>query len=70
MRKEFDLCGARRGEVSREPGKRRITILLDVEVLAAIRERAASTGSGYQALINQALRDPLANGEFAVKADR
>ena len=56
--------------MSKEPGKRRITILLDAEVLAAIRERAAGTGRGYQALINQALRDSLTTDELAVKADK
>ena len=64
MRKEYDLGGARRGAVIKESGKRRITILLDTEVLAAFRARAASTGRGYQTLINQALRDYLANAEL------
>ena len=54
MRKEYDLSGAGRGAVVKESGKRRITILLDTEILAAFRERAASTGRGYQTLINQA----------------
>ena len=64
MRKEYDLTGAGRGAVIKESGKRRITILLDADVLAAFRERAASTGRGYQTLINQALRDYLANAEL------
>lgn len=64
MRKEYDLGGARRGPVIKESGKRRITILLDTEVLTAFRARAASTGRGYQTLINQALRDYLANAEL------
>lgn len=64
MRKEYDLSGAGRGAVVKESGKRRITILLDTEILAAFRERAASTGRGYQTLINQALRDYLATAEL------
>ena len=32
--------------------------------LAAFRERAAGSRRGYQTLINQALRDSLANGEL------
>ena len=64
MREEYDLHGAKRGAVVEEAGKRRITILLDAAVLTAFRERAARTGRGYQTLINQALRDHLANGEL------
>ena len=64
MRKEFDLSGAGRGAVIKESGKCRITILLDTEILAAFRKRAAGTGRGYQTLINQALRDYLANAEL------
>ena len=70
MRKEYDLGGAKRGPVIKEPGKRRITILLDKEILAAFRARAASTGRGYQTLINQALRDSLATDELTVKEDK
>ena len=64
MRNEYDRGGARRGAVINESGKQRITILLDTEVLSAFRTRAASTGRGYQTLINQALRDYLANAEL------
>ena len=64
MRKEYDLHGAKRGAVVEEAGKRRITILLDADVLTVFRERAARTGHGYQALINQALRDHLANDKL------
>ena len=63
MRDEYELHGAKRGAVAEEAGKRRITILLDADVLTVFRERAARTGRGYQTLINQALRDHLANGE-------
>ena len=38
--------------------------MLDGDVLSAFRERAAGTGHGYQTLINQALRDYLANDEL------
>ncbi|MFC5552056.1 BrnA antitoxin family protein [Massilia aerilata] len=40
--------------------KTRITIYLDDEVLDAFRSRAESTGTGYQTLINAALRTRLA----------
>lgn len=64
MREEYDLSGAKRGAVIEERGKQRITIMLDSDILAAFRERAAASGSGYQTLINQALRDCLARGEL------
>ena len=62
MREEYDLRGAKRGAVIKERGKQRITIMLDSDILAAFRERAAASGSGYQILINQALRDCLDAG--------
>ena len=64
MREEYDLHGAKRGAVISESGKRRITIMLDSDILTAFRDRAAGTGRGYQTLINQALRDYLANCEL------
>ena len=64
MREEYDLRGAERGAVVTETGKRRITILLDSDVLAAFRGRGAGTWRGYQTLINQALRDFLAHSEL------
>lgn len=64
MRKEYDLGDATRGAVIREPGKQRITIMLDSDVIAAFRERAVESGRGYQTLINQALRDSLADIEL------
>ena len=64
MREEYDLRDAKRGAVIKERGKQRITIMLDSDILAVFRERAAASGSGYQTLINQALRDRLARGEL------
>ena len=64
MREDYDLHGAKRDAVVNETGKRRITIMLDSDILAAFRERAADTGRGYQTLINQALRDYLTNCEL------
>ena len=40
--------------------KTRITIYLDEEVLDEFRSRAERTGTGYQTLINAALRTRLA----------
>lgn len=41
--------------------KTRITIYLDDEVLNEFRSRAERTGTGYQTLINAALRTRLAS---------
>jgi hypothetical protein len=58
MRTEHDLSGATRGPVLPvTPGKTRITIRLDDDVLAWFRDRVHAAGGGnYQRLINQALR--------------
>ena len=64
MRVEYDISGAKRGAVVKEPGKQRITIMLDSDIFAAFRERSGKSGRGYQTLINQALRDSLARSEL------
>ena len=61
MREEYDFSDAERGPVLKQPGKTRITILLDRDVVAAFRARVEGTGRGYQTAINQALREYLAN---------
>lgn len=62
MKKSYDFTDAKRGAVLPAPGKTRITIHLDNDVLDAFRARAAAQGKGYQTLINDALR-------LAVQAD-
>lgn len=59
MKKEYDFSGARRGPVvPSEPGKTRITIRLDNEVLAWFREQVRKAGGeNYQTLINAALQE-------------
>ena len=64
MREEYDITNAKRGAVVKEPGKQRITIMLDSDILAAFRKRADKSGRGYQTLINETLRDSLARGEL------
>jgi uncharacterized protein (DUF4415 family) len=56
MRSEYDVSKAKRGAVIASPGKTRITIMLDNEVLEAFRARAEAEGRGYQTAINEALR--------------
>ena len=67
MRKEYDFSQGKRGPVLRQRGKTRITIYLDDDVLEAFRERADRAGSGYQTMINQALREYL--GKAATPLD-
>lgn len=64
MRKEYDFSGATRGPAVAQPGKTRITIMLDADIVAAFRARASDTGRGYQTAINRALREYLANDEL------
>lgn len=61
MRKEYDFSRARRGPaVPLAPGKTRITIRLDDEVLAWFRARVHAAGGGnYQTLINEALKEHI-----------
>jgi uncharacterized DUF497 family protein/uncharacterized protein (DUF4415 family) len=56
---EYDFRGGKRGPVIEvPPGKTRITIRLDDDVLEWFREQAdAAGGASYQTLINQALRE-------------
>ena len=59
MRKEYDFSKGRRGAVIPSPGKTRITIMLDDEVIDQFRVKAEAQGVGYQTLINAALREVL-----------
>jgi uncharacterized protein (DUF4415 family) len=64
MRKQYDFSKAKRARTvphlarvqAESRGKTRITIMLDDDVLMAFRARAEAEGTGYQTLINQALR--------------
>jgi len=58
MKPEYDFSKGRRGAVlPMSPGKERITIRLDSDILDWFRAQASSQGGGnYQTMINQALR--------------
>ena len=60
MRDEYDFSKARRGTVIPSPGKTRITIMLDDDIIEHFRSRADAEGVGYQTLINGLLRNALA----------
>jgi uncharacterized protein (DUF4415 family) len=58
MKKEYDFSAGKRGPVLRvPPGKTRVTIRLDDDVLDWFRARVGEAGGGnYQTLINDTLR--------------
>ena len=60
MRKEYDFSSAKRGAVLASAGKTRITIMLDDELIAYFRAQAEAQGTGYQTMINAALRGAVA----------
>lgn len=60
MKAEYDLSNAVRGPVVPTPGKTRITIRLDDEVLEWFRAKVHALGGGnYQTLVNAALREHI-----------
>lgn len=67
MRKEYDFSKAKRAKdiphlaklKESSKGKTRITIMLDNDVLENFRLQAEKEGSGYQTLINKALRSSV-----------
>lgn len=60
MKDEYDFSQGKRGALLPSKGKTRITIYLDDTTLEAFRSRAEESGTGYQTLINEALKDYLA----------
>jgi len=59
MKAQYDFQGGKRGAVLKAPpGKTRITIRLDANVLQWFRDQVHAAGGGnYQTLINSALRE-------------
>lgn len=59
MKRQYDFSRGRRGAVLPDPpGKTRITIRIDNDLLGWFRRRVHEAGGGnYQTLINAALRD-------------
>ncbi len=59
MKKNYDFAKAKRGAVLKTPpGKTRITIRIDDDLLEWFRKRVHESGGGnYQTMMNQALRD-------------
>ena len=66
MRDEYDFSKGKRGAVISDPRKTRITIYIDTDVLEAFRRRAEKAGTGYQTMMNEALKNYLAAADQPV----
>jgi uncharacterized protein (DUF4415 family) len=60
VRKEYDFSKPKRGPVIAAPGKTRITIMLDDDLIEHFRAEAEARGTGYQTMINASLRAVVA----------
>jgi len=56
MKAEYDFSKGKRGALIPQPGKTRITIYIDNAVLDEFRRRAEQAGTGYQTMMNEALK--------------
>ena len=70
MRDEYDFSKGRRGAVIPSPGKTRITIMLDDDVIEHFRAQAEAEGVGYQTLINALLRGAVTAPKRARPGDK
>ncbi|VAW32342.1 hypothetical protein MNBD_CHLOROFLEXI01-1064 [hydrothermal vent metagenome] len=59
MKDEYDFSKGKRGAIIPSKGKTRITIYIDGAILEEFRSRAEEAGTGYQTLINNALKEYL-----------
>ena len=69
MKAEYDFSKGKRGAVVPQKGKTRISIFIDNAILAEFRARAEKAGTGYQTMMNEALRSYLSKAEVAVTVD-
>lgn len=70
MRKQYDFSAGKKGAVIASPGKTRITIMLDDDVLEYFRAKAEAEGVGYQTMVNAALRGAVQDARGKSKEDR
>ncbi len=66
MRAEYDFSKGKRGAVIPQKGKTRISIFIDNAVLDEFRSRAEKAGTGYQTMMNEALRRYLSSTDLPV----
>ena len=72
MKKEYDFSRGRRGAVlGAPPGKTRITIRIDDDILQWFRAQVHKAGGGsYQTAMNEALRRAMESSEGHVSAEK
>ena len=63
MKAEYDFSKGKRGAVVPQRGKTRISIFIDNAILDAFRQRAEKAGTGYQTMMNEALRQYVSDAE-------
>lgn len=68
MKAEYDFSKGKRGALIPTKGKTRITIYIDDTVLDEFRARAERAGTGYQTMMNEALKAFLEKNEKPVTA--
>lgn len=68
MRAEYDFSKGKRGALMPTKGKTRITIYIDDAVLSEFRAKAERLGTGYQTMMNEALKAFLEKNEKPVTA--
>lgn len=66
MKPEYDFSKGKRGAVIPQRGKTRISIFIDNAVLDGFRARAEKAGTGYQTMMNDALRRYLSETDQPV----
>ena len=66
MRAEYDFSKGKRGAVIPQKGKTRISIFIDNSILDEFRGRAQKAGTGYQTMMNDALRKYLSEADRPV----
>ncbi len=66
MRAEYDFSKGKRGAILPQKGKTRISIFIDNAVLDEFRARAEKAGTGYQTMMNEALREYLSESDHPV----
>jgi hypothetical protein len=61
MKGEYDFSKGKRAAILSSKGKTRITIYIDDNIREEFRSRAEEAGTGYQTMINEALKEYLDN---------
>jgi uncharacterized protein (DUF4415 family) len=70
MKRRVDFSRGRRGAVTTNRGKTRITIYLDDAIIGYFRSLSERTGKGYQTLINDALAGHVAEADKPLTASQ